>query len=272
MKRLRHPITSLREPFGTAGLIVACVALVFAMLGGAYAATNSGGGKATASKAKAGPRGKTGKTGPAGPVGPAGAPGKDGTNGTNGTNGAPGAPGESVTVTESANAFGTHCTGTGTVGKGGSEFKVGAGTPTFACNGKNGTTGFTETLPSGKTETGTWVLPETPDVGHNSYTLGSISFPIPLAEKIEAANVHVFEGETPPTGCTVTEGKLTAAAGNFCVKIITVGLSSVKATELNVFNLEDEELEQAGKTGVVMVANMEPGFAGTGLWAVTAAP
>ena len=32
----------LKEPFGKAGLIVAVVALVFAMLGGAYAATSSG--------------------------------------------------------------------------------------------------------------------------------------------------------------------------------------------------------------------------------------
>ena len=71
MKRLRHPIRAIREPFGKAGLIVGIVALVFAMLGGAYAATNNGGGKATASaKGKPGPAGKPGKTGPAGPAGP----------------------------------------------------------------------------------------------------------------------------------------------------------------------------------------------------------
>jgi hypothetical protein len=140
MKRLRHPITSLREPFGKAGLIVAIVALVFALAGGAIAANNALTGKqkkevtkiakkfvgnyskATASaKAKQGKQGKTGKTGPqgpAGPAGPAGAKGDTGTNGKDGTN--------------------------GTNGKEGPEGKA----------GKDGTTGFTETLPSGKTETG----------------------------------------------------------------------------------------------------------------------
>ena len=38
MKRLRHPIRAIREPFGTAGLIVACVALVLALTGAAFAA------------------------------------------------------------------------------------------------------------------------------------------------------------------------------------------------------------------------------------------
>ena len=65
--------STLRNRFGIPG-VISVIALVFAMFGGAYAASNSsGGGKATASaKAKQGPRGKTGKTGPAGPAGPAG--------------------------------------------------------------------------------------------------------------------------------------------------------------------------------------------------------
>jgi hypothetical protein len=65
--------------------------------------------------------------------------GKDGTNGTNGTNGtdgkdgAPGKDGASVTnVTELP---GPNCP------NGGSRFMVGAGLPTFACNGQDGTSG-----------------------------------------------------------------------------------------------------------------------------------
>ncbi len=100
-------LNRIREPFGKAGLIVAIIALVFAMLGGAYAASkSSGGGKATASaKAKKGPRGPKGPKGDTGPAGPQGAKGdqgpkgdtgangKDGTNGTNGTNGTDGEAG-----------------------------------------------------------------------------------------------------------------------------------------------------------------------------------
>ena len=37
MQRLRHPIRAIREPFGKAGLTVAILALVLAMVGGAYA-------------------------------------------------------------------------------------------------------------------------------------------------------------------------------------------------------------------------------------------
>jgi Collagen triple helix repeat (20 copies) len=173
-----------REPFGKAGLTVAVIAFVFAMLGGAYAATSSGGGgKATASaKAKQGPRGPRGKTGlagPAGPQGPAGANGAKGdagAKGDTGNAGAPGKDGESVTVTESAVAIEGHCNGT-SAGLGGAKFVVGA-SKAYACNGKNGTTGFTETLPSNKTETGMW--------GTSLSTAGSpnspISFPIPLGE------------------------------------------------------------------------------------------
>jgi hypothetical protein len=111
MNRLRHPVRAIREPFGTAGLIVACVALIAALAGGAYAAS----GGLTAKQKKevkkiakqfAGKPGATGATGPAGSpgakgdTGAAGTNGKDGTNGTdgkngtNGTNGTPGAKGE----------------------------------------------------------------------------------------------------------------------------------------------------------------------------------
>lgn len=165
--------STLRTRFGIPG-VISVIALVFAMFGGAYAASNSsGGGKATASaKAKKGPRGPKGATGPAGPqgpvgpLGPAGAKGDAGANGSNGTNGAPG-----TSVTNTALAKGNvNCP------EGGAEFKVGAGTPTRACNG---VTGFTSTLPSGETETGTWSI-GLPSSGIEFQA--PISFPIPLAE------------------------------------------------------------------------------------------
>src|ERR1700704_3299328 len=79
--------STLRTRFGIPG-VISVIALVFAMLGGAYAASNSGGGKATASaKAKRGPRGPKGATGPAGPTGPAGATGPSGARGATGAAG-----------------------------------------------------------------------------------------------------------------------------------------------------------------------------------------
>jgi hypothetical protein len=120
MKRLKHPLRAIREPFGKAGLTVAILALVFAMVGGAYAASGGLTGKQKKEVEKIAKKyaGKTGPAGSQGPAGPAGAKGDTGTNGKDGTN--------------------------GTNGKEGPEGK----------QGKDGTTGFTETLPSGETETG----------------------------------------------------------------------------------------------------------------------
>src|ERR1700729_4312957 len=80
--------STLRTRFGIPGSI-SVIALVFAMFGGAYAASNSAsGGKATASaKAKKGPRGPKGATGPAGPAGPQGPAGPAGAQGPAGAAG-----------------------------------------------------------------------------------------------------------------------------------------------------------------------------------------
>jgi hypothetical protein len=64
------------------------------------------------------------------------------------------------------------------------------------CNGEDGETGFTETLPSGKTETGAWA--------GTVYELGPvpISFDIPLAAPISEADTNVIpEGGAPPAEC-----------------------------------------------------------------------
>ena len=181
--------STLRTRFGIPG-VISVIALVFAMFGGAYAASNSsGGGKATASaKAKQGPRGKTGKTGPAGPQGPAGPTGPAGPKGdagANGSNGTPGADGKSVS--------GEAITAGGACGAGvtGVKYTLNA-TSTNVCNGKNGTTGFTSTLPSGKTETGTWAVGMGGEPAPHQYT--PISFPIPLEEAPELTMVWLSYG------------------------------------------------------------------------------
>jgi Collagen triple helix repeat (20 copies) len=153
-------LSPLRNRFGIPG-VISVIALVFAMLGGAYAANNSGGGKATASaKAKRGPKGPKGATGPTGPQGPAGPQGAPGAKGDPGANGAAGAVGP-----------------TGPTGPTGAKGATGATGPT----GATGFSGFTETLPSGKTETGTWTVSFPEVKGFFEFQV-PISFPIPLEQ------------------------------------------------------------------------------------------
>jgi len=169
----------------TPSTAIALLALVFALTGGAFAASThngSAGAKATAStahattaKAKsktkpgargpAGPKGATGATGAAGPAGatgPAGGTGPAGPQGPAGTNGTNGEKGE-----------------TGSQGP--------QGNP-----GANGTTGFTKTLPSGETETGTFSVSFNENVNTSKYGVEGvpISFSIPLATGLGAEGVH----------------------------------------------------------------------------------
>ena len=213
--------STLRTRFGIPG-VISVIALVFAMFGGAYAASNSsGGGKATASaKGKPGPRGKTGKRGPAGPqgpagpAGPAGAKGGTGAPGSNGTNGAPGANGTSVTSEE----FGVGGKDGKCVGVGGSKFAAAAST-TYACNGKEGEPGVLhpgETLQSGATETGTFSVK-----GENkALQTVPIGWSIPLsttaAAEITEAKIHVV-GANGGATCEGTAKAPTAPEGELCV-------------------------------------------------------
>jgi len=182
-------ISHLWQRLGTAGFVISIVALVAALAGGAYAASNALTGKekkevkAIAKKvAKQGPQGPQGQPGPAGPKGDKGDPGTNGTNGTNGVN-----------------PTGTVFTGAkGSCTDGGVEFKDGDGNTTFACNGADGTTGFTETLPSEETETGAWSLGTTSSTG--GPTAGTlqgffipISFNIPLETGLDGSHVHYID-------------------------------------------------------------------------------
>ncbi len=216
-------LSPLRNRFGIPG-VISVIALVFAMFGGAYAATNDGGGaKATASaKGKPGPRGKQGKQGkpgPAGPQGPAGAQGPAGpagAKGDKGDNGGAGANGKSA----EAIAFigGKGPIGGVTCTAGGLEVKSASAT-TLVCNGKNGTngvSGFTATLPSEQTETGTYLLSS--EEG-NGVIFGAaattLSFPIPLPEPLETADtIFVPQFGSVPADCQNTEHAGTASFEN----------------------------------------------------------
>ncbi len=280
--------STLRTRFGIPG-VISVMALVFAMFGGAYAASNSsGGGKATASaKAKQGPRGKTGKAGPAGPAGPAGAQGpkgdtgpegpegEKGKTGNNGTIGVSGTDGTSVTNTTEPG--GANCTEGGT--------KLVGTSTTYACNGVKGDEGSPwtagGTLPSGKTETGAWSadgLINSPEPGEviNSQTFAPIPFAIPLAAPLGEADVHYvneagLEGGAPSTKCTGTAAAPTAASGNLCIYSATEA-NVTTSNEFIVKASSNVELgaATAGSALLVLATSSEfEGFA-YGTWAVTA--
>jgi hypothetical protein len=205
--------STLRTRFGIPG-VISVIALVFAMFGGAYAASNSsGGGKATASaKAKQGPRGKTGKTGPTGPAGAKGDPGAPGAQGNPGAPGAPGAAGKSVT--------GEPIVAGGSCGENaeGVKYTLNA-VSTNVCSGEDGTTGFTAILPEGAEETGTWVMESEGGEGENA--LSPISFPIPLSvADAEAIEVHRWIQGNPAEQDSQCLGNVKhpeAEAGSICL-------------------------------------------------------
>jgi hypothetical protein len=213
-----------------AATVLATVALVLAMSGGAYAAsryiitsTRQISPKVLKTlKGAAGAAGKagaTGATGPVGPAGPAGAAGTAGTAGAAGTAGGTGPAGASV-VSKTIPP-GAACAA------GGSEFTVSGSTPTHACNGTNGTTGFTSTLPEGDTETGAWsVFFQPSTVTQETYV--TITFAIPLSEPISNNPTrHAFyvtleeqkeeNGQKAPSQCSGTAEAPTAEAGDLCL-------------------------------------------------------
>jgi hypothetical protein len=253
----------LRSRF-TYSNVVATLALVFAMSGGALAAskyliTSTKQVKPSvlsSLKGRVGPAGAPGVAGPAGAVGPAGPAGAQAAAGPQGPPGEKGAPGAE-----------------GKTGKNGT-------------NGKEGSP-WTDggTLPPGSTETGVWSMAEIPS-GATKGTLKPmimrtvISFPIPLAKPIEegSPSIHVFEGATIPTGCSgkvegeqVTE--LKADSGNLCIWLNTlVGFltTNVKAGQIAVGSPEDLPAGGVGTRGTVLsVGSAEEGARAVGIWAVT---
>jgi collagen triple helix repeat protein len=195
---------SLKNRFGIPG-VISVIALVFALLGGAYAASDFGGGKATASaKGKRGPRGPRGKQGPAGLQGPAGAKGDAGAAGAAGPAG-PQGPAGAKGATGASGA-------TGATGASGAKGVTGATGPTGATgsSGASGATGPTGspwtaggTLPIGATETGSWLATTSTQIEPGVF-LGktSVSFSIPLASpRVNSKTFIVKKAESPPSDC-----------------------------------------------------------------------
>ncbi len=238
----------IHKQIGTAGLVVAVIALAFAMVGGAYAAAGLTGKQKKEVKQIA--KSFQGKPGPAGPQGLAGAKGDTGAPGSNGANGAAGPAGP-----------------TGPAGPAGSPGPTGPPGPT-------GLSGFTETLPTKKTETGAWAIGF-----FDEEAITAISFPIPLPAELDSAHVKIIQ-ETPvppftvpPAECENTEhagpaGLLNPEAdpGFLCVWAAPF---PVDAGQLSNIQAPDGNLG-AGKTGAVLELTATEPDLGKGSWAVTA--
>jgi hypothetical protein len=260
--------STLRTRFGIPG-VISVIALVFAMFGGAYAASNSsGGGKATASaKAKKGPRGPKGATGPAGPQGPAGPAGAKGDAGANGTAGGVGPAGpQGPQGTKGA---------TGPQGPAGSPWTVGG------------------TLPSGQSLKGSWSMSlQARGTGENFFATSAISFGLEYSNEAPTM-VYVDSSGTekvlengfanePSDRCPSTDPTVpTAAPGYLCIyeslsvaplEIIT-GLSNVTqvGATLVAEDIFKEEVEEEIEGEMKKVVKEIPAsvFA-YGTWAVTA--
>jgi hypothetical protein len=263
----------MHQKLGTAGFVVAIVALVAALGGAAWAA----GGLTKQQEKQVTKIAKK----YAGKPGAPGANGKDGTNGTNGTNGAPGPkgdPGEKgppgTSVTNVAEPKGTNCK------EGGAKFTVGAGAPTFACNGL---TGQISPLKSGETETGSWALILNGTSEGFPAAESTVSFNIPLAaESAEGkacvgTQAETESGEFCGAGkvCKGTVAEPTAPKGFLCVYTAFEELEKIDGKlEARSYG---GNFEAFGKTGAVLTGHgihgttLEPARGSLyGTWAVTA--
>ncbi len=200
----------------TPSMGIALLALVFALTGGAFAASNGSGrsgGKANASvtdsvatTAKAKQKSKAGARGPAGPKGATGAAGAAGVTGPAGSTGPAGPVGP---------------TGTGATGATGAAGATGA----TGATGPEGKSGFTKTLPKGERETGEWSLITTVPGAQRVATAVSFNIPLPAAPtshliRVNGKEAIVNAGTEEQVASTVCLGSVTepkASAGNLCI-------------------------------------------------------
>ena len=279
----------VRQQIGTAGLVVAIIALVAALGGGAYAASGSGhhDKRATAAKSNAN-AGLTGKqkqevnkiakgyqgTGPAGTQGLPGAPGAKGDPGPGGNPGGPGgpgAPGKSVIATN------IPIGGGGCKELGGTEFEVeDSGVAEEVCNGEKGEKGekgdegspwtVNGTLPVGKEEKGTFGFAVT---GAATKILTPISFPIPLSAAADATHVHWSEEASYGVSCggTPENPKVLAGAPSLTLCVQEEGFSE-PFPEFQAIRRPNLNAKGVGPTGAIVEFSATASGYFTGTWAV----
>jgi hypothetical protein len=239
----------------TPSTVIATLALVFAMTGGAYAAkhyliTSTKQISPKVLKALKGANGANGTAGLAGPAGPGGPQGPAGATGP---------------------------AGAGATGPAGAAGAAGA-------QGPPGTTGFTKTLPKGETLKGEWsVEVYVPGPESEGFASTSVSFGIPLAAA-PAVTTYIHEAEETPAGCTGNVENPGAAPGHLCVfasgeggniveieghKVVTVCRTEISQTCVLLFHTETEGGGPFG-FGVGTLAKHAGEVTLKGTWAVTA--
>lgn len=265
----------IHRQFGTAGLVVAIVALIAAMAGGAWAAQSGLNGKqkkevkkiAKQFAGKQGPQGVPGAKGDPGAPGAAGAAGEKGAKGDQGIPGIPGTPGTPGDDGKSAEVTpfdsGTEPGGNPCEGFGGAEVEIeGSVDPaTIICNGE---TGFTDTLPPGKTETGAWGG----SVGDGEFTPTPISFAIPLAQAVDA-EVRPLNA-TPNANCPGTAPVPDAAPGWLCVYLADLSGGEIFAEA--IVPAGGGAPGKASASGARLALEGASGQYASGTFAVTAPP
>jgi collagen type VII alpha len=249
--------SKLHERLGTAGLVVAIIALVAALSGTAFAAKKF----ITKQEAIKIAKKYAGKNGATGPTGPAGAPGQNGTNGTNGKDGAAGPEGP----TGPTGAKGA----TGATGPTGTTGATGA-TGTTGATGVTGATGPSCPegncyLPSNSTETGAWATFGEGEV------FTAVSFNLPLKADIENSHVKIVTGAAPAecdngTGEAASPTNPEADPGYFCVFVTVFEGTGSLSTVLN----PGTGSGGSGKTGALLLATTTGMALGIGTYAVTA--
>ena len=226
--------------------VIALIALVFAMIGGAYASTHPRAGmRDRAAKAKYLTKSQVlalikqnASQGPAGDAGP------KGDQGSQGAKGDPGNAGTSVTNTPIApGPANANCK------LGGAEFKVGAGTPTYACNGEP-----PKEVAKGETVAGAW----SSIINAEGYGETSVSFPAPLhGAPADGSHVQlVLEGATV-TGCPGTRTDPKADEGYACFYVANYASGTFKV------------LGAPSQFGITLFIEEPPARQIYGSWAVT---
>jgi hypothetical protein len=265
----------------TPSTLIATLALLFAMTGGAYAASKY----LITSTKQISPKVLKSLKGANGKAGAAGANGANGAQGAQGPGGAAGSKGE----TGAAGANGAN----GAQGLAGAAGATGPPGP------------FTATLPSKKTETGAWTasvagglslcVPEaanqptvTPtsgacETGYNlsvagaGFALSTISFTFPLAGALDATHVHYIGGSaTANAECPGTPEEPEAKPGNLCVyQGGAAGFKGVGAeAEAEIFPAGGKPIFEGGapgasKSGAAIHFTAEGRAVGWGSYAVT---
>jgi hypothetical protein len=269
--------------------VIATLALVFAMSGGALAAskfliTSTKQIKPSVLaqlKGRNGNNGAAGAQGPVGPQGPQGAPGangKDGAPGSAGERGPAGAPGEAGKAGPAGPAGLKGATGpAGPAGAAGPEGPRGPEGSPWVDKG---------VLPTGQTETGTWSIDQPHATAEFLISYEPISFPIRLGKAgpvgsaffIDLKETEAKEGPVvKESGCTGSAAAPTAPEGKLCLYTGAEEENEGEAISIAPFGTGPEgQPSEYGEAGayvqyVISASNTSPvKITDRGTWAVTA--